>query len=63
MEFLAAGSRGELPGEPDGLELGAIELAAGTWSLGMILRRPYPAHPELTDISGLSSWRAYRVQP
>jgi hypothetical protein len=49
-----------LPGEPDGLELGVIELADGTGSLAMILRREYPALPALTDISGLASWRAYR---
>ncbi len=49
-----------LPGEPDGLELGVIELADGSGSLAMILRREYPALPALTDISGLASWRAYR---
>jgi gamma-glutamylcyclotransferase (GGCT)/AIG2-like uncharacterized protein YtfP len=49
-----------LPGEPDGLELGVIELADGSGSLAMVLRREYPALPELTDISELGSWRAYR---
>jgi hypothetical protein len=49
-----------LPGEPEGLELGVIELADGTGALAMVLRRTYPAHPELTDISALASWRAYR---
>lgn len=49
-----------LPGEPDGLELGVIELADGSGSLAMILRREYPQLPELTDISELASWRAYR---
>ena len=49
-----------LPGEPDGLELGVIELADGSGSLAMILRREFPALPELTDISGPASWRAYR---
>ncbi|GAY12333.1 gamma-glutamylcyclotransferase [Pseudonocardia sp. N23] len=49
-----------LPGEPAGLELGVIELADGTGSLAMILRRPHPDRPELTDISDLASWRAYR---
>jgi Gamma-glutamyl cyclotransferase, AIG2-like len=49
-----------LPGEPDGLELGVIELADGTGSLAMILRREYPQLPDLTDISELASWRAYR---
>lgn len=51
-----------LPGEPDGLELGVIELADGTGSLAMVLRREYPQLPELTDISPLASWRAYREQ-
>lgn len=48
-----------LPGEPDGLELGVIELADGSGSLAMVLRR---ARPSLvtTDISALASWRAYR---
>ena len=49
-----------LPGEPDGLELGVVELADGSGSLAMVLRREYPALPELTDISELGSWRAYR---
>jgi Gamma-glutamyl cyclotransferase, AIG2-like len=51
-----------LPGEPDGLELGVIELADGTGSLAMILRREYAKLPDLTDISELASWRAYREQ-
>ena len=48
-----------LPGEPDGLELGVIELADGSGSLAMVLRR---ARPSLAtrDISGQRSWRAYR---
>jgi gamma-glutamylcyclotransferase (GGCT)/AIG2-like uncharacterized protein YtfP len=49
-----------LPGEPAGLELGVIELADGTGSLAMVLRREYPAHPRLVDISETGSWRAYR---
>ena len=49
-----------LPGEPDGLELGVIELADGSGSLAMVLRREFPALPPLTDISHLASWRAYR---
>lgn len=49
-----------LPGEPDGLELGMIELADGTGSLAMVLRREYPALPALVDISDLGSWRAYQ---
>ncbi|MDT7705933.1 MAG: hypothetical protein QOG20_1540 [Pseudonocardiales bacterium] len=51
-----------LPGEPDGLELGVIEMADGTGSLAMILRRGYPVPPDLTDISELASWRAYLDQ-
>jgi hypothetical protein len=47
-----------LPGEPPGLELGVIELADGSGSLAMILRRGYAA--ELVDISEQASWRAYR---
>lgn len=51
-----------LPGEPDGLELGVIELADGTGALAMVLRREYHRLPELTDISDLASWRAYQEQ-
>jgi Gamma-glutamyl cyclotransferase, AIG2-like len=49
-----------LPGEPDGLELGVVELADGSGSLAMILRREYPQLPPLENISGLASWRAYQ---
>jgi gamma-glutamylcyclotransferase (GGCT)/AIG2-like uncharacterized protein YtfP len=49
-----------LPGEPDGLELGVVELADGSGSLAMVLRREYPRLPPLEDISGLASWRAYQ---
>jgi len=49
-----------LPGEPEGLELGVIELADGTASLSMVLRRPFGAHQSLVDISERGSWRAYR---
>ena len=48
-----------LPAEPDGLELGVIELADGSGSLAMVLRRPKPDLPT-TDISAHGSWRAYR---
>jgi gamma-glutamylcyclotransferase (GGCT)/AIG2-like uncharacterized protein YtfP len=48
-----------LPAEPDGLELGVIELADGSGSFAMVLRRPRPELPT-TDISALASWRAYR---
>ena len=49
-----------LPGEPDGLELGVVELADGSGSLAMILRREYPRLPPLEDISELASWRSYQ---
>lgn len=52
-----------LPGEPAGLELGVVELADGTASFAMILRRDYPEAPPLTDISALGSWRAYLSRP
>jgi gamma-glutamylcyclotransferase (GGCT)/AIG2-like uncharacterized protein YtfP len=51
-----------LPGEPDGLELGVIELADGSGALAMVLRRPRPSLAT-TDISALGSWRAYRREP
>jgi len=49
-----------LPIEPPELELGVIELADGSASLGMVLRRPWAEHTELTDITDAGSWRAYR---
>ncbi|HEY1625675.1 MAG TPA: gamma-glutamylcyclotransferase [Streptosporangiaceae bacterium] len=51
-----------LPAEPAELELGVIELADGTPSLGMVLRRPCPPLDELTDISEHGGWRFYRDQ-
>jgi gamma-glutamylcyclotransferase (GGCT)/AIG2-like uncharacterized protein YtfP len=48
-----------LPGEPAGLELGVIELADGSGSLAMVLRRPHTELPTV-DITELGSWRAYR---
>jgi gamma-glutamylcyclotransferase (GGCT)/AIG2-like uncharacterized protein YtfP len=48
-----------LPGEPDGLELGMVELADGSGAFAMVLRRPAP-DVELTDITEHGSWRAYR---
>jgi gamma-glutamylcyclotransferase (GGCT)/AIG2-like uncharacterized protein YtfP len=48
-----------LPGEPAGLELGVIELADGSGSFAMVLRRPKP-DLATKDISALGSWRAYR---
>ena len=50
-----------LPGEPAGLELGVIELADGSGSLAMVLRRPHAALPTV-DITELGSWRTYREQ-
>jgi hypothetical protein len=49
-----------LPAEPPELELGVIELADGTPSLGMILRHPCPPLDELADISAYGGWRAYQ---
>jgi hypothetical protein len=49
-----------LPAEPAGLELGVIQLADGTGSLAMILRREHTRTDELTDISALGSWRDYQ---
>lgn len=51
-----------LPAEPAGLELGVIELADGSASLSMILRRPFGPHQDLRDISEAGSWRAHRRQ-
>jgi hypothetical protein len=48
-----------LPAEPAELELGVIELADGSPSLGMVLRRPCPEPTDLTDISDFGGWRAY----
>ena len=49
-----------LPAEPDGLELGVVELEDGSPSLAMVLRRVYPGPATSTDISALGNWRAYR---
>ena len=45
--------------QPAGLELGVIELADGSGSLAMVLRREYPKLPPTEDISELASWRTY----
>jgi gamma-glutamylcyclotransferase (GGCT)/AIG2-like uncharacterized protein YtfP len=50
-----------LPAEPAGLELGVIELADGSGSLAMVLRRSHSDLP-LKDITELGSWRTYRQQ-
>ncbi|WP_327085974.1 hypothetical protein OIE66_26990 [Nonomuraea sp. NBC_01738] len=47
-----------LPAEPPELELGVIELADGTSSLAMLLRRG--STQALSDITAHGSWRAYR---
>jgi allophanate hydrolase-like protein len=48
-----------LPAEPEELELGVIQLADGTPSLAMVLRRSLRGSPSLIDISPIGSWRAY----
>lgn len=48
-----------LPVEPPELELGVIELADGTASLAMMLRRAFRGSSAFEDISELGSWRAY----
>lgn len=49
-----------LPGEPAGLELGVVELADGSGSLAMVLRREYTRVLPLEDLSAPANWRAYR---
>jgi gamma-glutamylcyclotransferase (GGCT)/AIG2-like uncharacterized protein YtfP len=49
-----------LPAEPHELELGVVELADGSSSFAMLLRRPYTSHARLTDITEFGDWRAYR---
>ncbi|MEV5703765.1 gamma-glutamylcyclotransferase [Actinoallomurus sp. NPDC052274] len=49
-----------LPAEPPELELGVIELADGTSSLAMVLRRPPASFPQLLDITDHGGWAAYR---
>lgn len=51
-----------LPAEPAGLELGVVELADGSGSLAMVLRREHTQAERLTDISALGSWRDYQHQ-
>lgn len=48
-----------LPAEPPELELGVIELADGTASLGMVLRRSRPPLDDLHDITRYGGWRSY----
>ncbi|WP_067491325.1 allophanate hydrolase-related protein [Actinomadura hibisca] len=49
-----------LPAEPPELELGVIELADGSSSLAMLLRRPHTSYARLTDITEYGGWDAYR---
>ncbi len=51
-----------LPSEPHELELGVIELADGSSSFAMLLRRPYTSHVRLTDITAVGDWRAYQAR-
>ena len=51
-----------LPSEPHELELGVIELADGSSSFAMLLRRPYTSHVRLTDITEVGDWRAYKAR-
>jgi allophanate hydrolase-like protein len=52
-----------LPAEPPELELGVIELADGSASLGMVLRGSRASLEDLTDISEYGGWRAYLARP
>ncbi len=49
-----------LPREPAELELGVIELADGGGSLSMRMRRESLDRVDVTDISTLGGWIAYR---
>jgi gamma-glutamylcyclotransferase (GGCT)/AIG2-like uncharacterized protein YtfP len=49
-----------LPAEPPGLELGVIELADGSGSFAMVLRRDHAHAAEIEDISHIGSWREYQ---
>ncbi len=50
-----------LPAEPEGLELGVVELADGSASLSMVLRRSFAPHADLRDIR-TGSWRDHLSQ-
>lgn len=52
-----------LPAEPPELELGVIELEDGTACLATVLRAGCAGAAELTDISEVGDWRAYRGEP
>lgn len=49
-----------LPAEPPGLELGVIELADGSGSFAMVLRRDHAHDGDIEDISHIGSWRDYQ---
>lgn len=49
-----------LPAEPPALELGVIEIADGSSSFAMLLRRGYLA--ELTDITAHGDWHIYQAK-
>lgn len=49
-----------IPGEPPELELGLVELADGATCLATVLRKEFAGSSELTDISEIGDWRAYR---
>lgn len=51
-----------LPAEPPELELGVIELADGSSSFAMVLRRPPTSYAELVDITEYGSWTAYQKE-
>ncbi len=52
-----------IPNEPAELELGLIELEDGTACLATVLRANLQDSAELTDISDIGDWRAYRGIP
>lgn len=51
-----------LPREPEELELGVIELADGSGSLSMRMRRSALDAPGVIDISDRGGWIAYRKE-
>lgn len=48
-----------LPSEPEELELSVIEIADGSFALGMILRAGVERMIDATDISEFGGWRSY----
>lgn len=49
-----------LPAEPLELELGCVELADGTSSFAMVVRRSHTSHDQLFDITEEGSWTDYK---